>query len=242
MKGYHIAVVGATGATGAELLRVLERRAFPVAGLRVIGSPRSAGKSVSFHGESVPVEQLGESSFRNIDLAFFCAGSEVSRHFVPVACQNDAIVIDKSSAFRMEPHVPLVVPEINADDLKRHRGVVANPNCTTIIMLMALHPLHRAFGVRRVFATSFQAVSGSGVRGVEELKRQSQTENPPPPSFIRTRLPSICCRMSIHFSKTVTQKRKAKCRMKRARSCICLGCAFRQHVCACRFTAPIPSP
>ncbi len=183
MKGYHIAVVGATGATGAELLRVLERRAFPVAGLRVIGSPRSAGKSVSFHGESVPVEQLGESSFRNIDLAFFCAGSEVSRHFVPVACQNDAIVIDKSSAFRMEPHVPLVVPEINADDLKRHRGVVANPNCTTIIMLMALHPLHRAFGVRRVFATSFQAVSGSGVRGVEELKRQSQTENPPPPSF-----------------------------------------------------------
>jgi aspartate-semialdehyde dehydrogenase len=174
MRGYHIAVVGATGAAGTELLRVLERRNFPVANLRAIGSHRSAGKSIRFREESLPVEMLGEGSFDKIDLAFFCAGGDVSRNYVPVACQAEAIAIDKSSAFRMEPHVPLVIPEINADDARRHRGVIANPNCTTTVMLMALYPLHRAFHVRRVFAASFQAVSGSGTRGVEELGRQTK--------------------------------------------------------------------
>jgi aspartate-semialdehyde dehydrogenase len=172
MTGYHIAVVGATGAAGTELLRVLERRNFPVANLRAIGSERSAGKSIRFREESIPVERLNDGSFDKIDLAFFCAGGDVSRNYVPVACQADAIAIDKSSAFRMERHVPLVIPEINAGDARRHRGVIANPNCTTTVMLMALDPLHRAFGVRRVFAASFQAVSGSGMRGVEELGRQ----------------------------------------------------------------------
>jgi aspartate-semialdehyde dehydrogenase len=174
MRDYHIAVVGATGAAGTELLRVLERRNFPVASLRAIGSERSVGKSVRFRGESIPVEKLADRSFDKIDIAFFSAGGDVSRTHVPIACQADAIAIDKSSAFRMKPHVPLVIPEINADDLRRHRGVIANPNCTTTVMLMALYPLHRVFGVRRVFAASYQAVSGSGTRGVEELARQTK--------------------------------------------------------------------
>jgi aspartate-semialdehyde dehydrogenase len=172
MKGYHIAVVGATGATGTELLRVLERRNFSVAILRAIGSARSAGKSVRFRGEPIQVEQLGNGSFDKIDIAFFSAGGDVSRKYIPIACQSDAIAIDKSSAFRMDPQVPLVIPEINAGDLTQNRGVIANPNCTTTVMLMALNPLHRVFGLRRVFATSFQAVSGSGTRGIEELQRQ----------------------------------------------------------------------
>jgi aspartate-semialdehyde dehydrogenase len=172
MKGYHIAVVGATGAAGTELLRVLERRNFPVASLRPIGSKRSVGKSVRFREEPIPVQELGDRSFDKIDIAFFSAGGDVSRNYVPMACRSDAIAIDKSSAFRMDPHVPLVIPEINAADVRQNRGVIANPNCTTTVMLMALYPLHRVFGVRRVFATSFQAVSGSGARGIEELKRQ----------------------------------------------------------------------
>ena len=172
MKGYHIAVVGATGAAGTELLRVLERRNFPVARLRLIGSKRSAGKSVRFREEPISVQELDDRSFDKIDIAFFSAGGDVSRNYVPMACQSDAIAIDKSSAFRMDPHVPLVIPEINAEDVRQNRGVIANPNCTTTVMLMALYPLHCVFGVRRVFATSFQAVSGSGARGIEELKRQ----------------------------------------------------------------------
>src|SRR2546429_2512343 len=172
MKGYHIAVVGATGAAGTEMLRVLERSNCPVARLRLIGSKRSAGKSVRFREEPISVQELDDRSFDKIDIAFFSAGGDVSRNYVPMACQSDAIAIDKSSAFRMDPHVPLVIPEINAEDVRQNRGVIANPNCTTTVMLMALYPLHCVFGVRRVFATSFQAVSGSGARGIEELKRQ----------------------------------------------------------------------
>jgi len=173
MGGYHIAIVGATGAAGTELLRVLERRSFPVATLRPIGSARSVGKSVQFCGDSVPVEKLDAGSFDKIDIAFFSAGGDVSRSHVPIACQSDATAIDKSSAFRMDPKVPLIIPEINADDVKLHRGIIANPNCTTTVMLMALYPLHKIFRVRRVFAATYQAVSGSGNRGVEELTRQT---------------------------------------------------------------------
>jgi len=175
MGGYHIAVVGATGAAGTQLLRVLERRSFPVASLRPIGSARSVGKSVQFCGDSIPVEKLDPGSFEKIDIAFFSAGGDVSRNYVPIACQADAIAIDKSSAFRMDPHVPLVIPEINAEDVKLHRGVIANPNCTTTVMLMALYPLHKIFRVHRIFAATYQAVSGSGTRGVEELTRQTKT-------------------------------------------------------------------
>ena len=172
MKGYHIAVVGATGAVGAELLGVIERRNFSVASLRAIGSARSAGKSVRFHNDSIPVEELTDRSFDKIDVAFFSAGGEISRKYVPIACQADAIAIDNSSVFRMEPHVPLVIPEINAEDVRGHRGLIANPNCTAAIALMAIYPLHRVFTVCRVFAASYQAVSGSGARAINELRQQ----------------------------------------------------------------------
>jgi aspartate-semialdehyde dehydrogenase len=171
-KSYHIAIIGATGAVGAELLRVLERRNFPVAGLRAISSVRSTGKSIRFHEELIPVQELVEQSFDKIDIAFFSAGGKVSREFVPMARRAGAIVIDNSSVFRMDSDVPLVIPEINAADAYNHSGVIANPNCTTAIALMAIYPLHRAFGVRRVFAASYQAVSGSGARAIDELREQ----------------------------------------------------------------------
>ena len=172
MKEYHVAIVGATGAVGAELLRVLERRNFSVKKLRPISSARSAGKWISFRGESVAVEQLTDRSFDKIDIVFFSAGGELSRSWVPVARESGAVVIDNSSVFRMNADVPLVIPEINGEDARQHRGVIANPNCTTAIALMAIYPLHRVFGVRRVLAASYQAVSGSGQRAIDELTRQ----------------------------------------------------------------------
>ncbi len=173
-KEYHIAIVGATGAVGVELFRVLERRNSPVATIRALASKKSAGKKVSFRKQPVAIEELGENSFDKIDIAFFSAGGDRSRKFVPIARNAGAIVIDNSSVFRMDPDVPLVIPEINGEDVKEHRGVIANPNCTTAVALMALYPLHRAFGVKRVFAASYQAVSGSGARAIAELKEQVQ--------------------------------------------------------------------
>jgi len=183
-KEYHIAIVGATGAVGAELLRVLERRNFPVAKIRALASGKSAGRKIQFRNDSIIVEELGENSFAKIDIAFFSAGGEISRKFVPVARKAGAIVIDNSSVFRMDPDVPLVVPEINGDDAKQHRGLIANPNCTTAVALMAIYPLHRAFGIRRVFAASYQAVSGSGARAIDELQKQAEAvgkDRQPPP-------------------------------------------------------------
>jgi aspartate-semialdehyde dehydrogenase len=171
-KKYHVAVVGATGAVGIELLRVMERRKFPVVDLRLLASPRSTGRKLQFGGREFSVKSVGENSFAGIDLVFFSAGSGISKQFAPLARAAGAIVIDNSSAFRMEPDVPLVIPEINPEDARAHCGLIANPNCTTAVALMALYPLHRAFGLRRVFASSYQAVSGSGARAIEELKRQ----------------------------------------------------------------------
>ncbi|HEY8835184.1 MAG TPA: aspartate-semialdehyde dehydrogenase, partial [Chthoniobacterales bacterium] len=145
-------------------------------------SERSAGRSVSFREEEIVAQQLSQKSFEGIDLAFFSAGGNISREYAPIARDAGAIVIDNSSVFRMEPEVPLVIPEINGDDVRQHRGLIANPNCTTAVALMALYPLHRAFGVRRVIAASYQAVSGSGARAIEELRSQVQAaaENQPP--------------------------------------------------------------
>ncbi|PYJ07261.1 MAG: aspartate-semialdehyde dehydrogenase, partial [Verrucomicrobia bacterium] len=169
-KSYHIAIVGATGAVGAELLDVLERRGFPVERLLPLSSARSAGKVVSFRNSEIAVEELSPESFKGIDLAFFSAGGDISRRYAPFAREAGAIVIDNSSVFRMEADVPLVIPEINGEDVRQHSGLIANPNCTTAVTLMALYPLHRAFGVRRVFAASYQAVSGSGARAIHELR------------------------------------------------------------------------
>ena len=171
-KKYHVAILGATGAVGIELLRVMERRAFPVADLRLLASPRSAGKSLEFRGQDFSIAALEQNSFAGIDLAFFSAGAGTAKQFAPIARRAGAVVIDNSSAFRMDADVPLIIPEINPEDIRRHRGMIANPNCTTAVALMALHPLHSAFGLRRVFASSYQAVSGSGSRAIEELKQQ----------------------------------------------------------------------
>jgi aspartate-semialdehyde dehydrogenase len=180
-KHYHIAVVGATGAVGVEMFRVLERRGFPVASIRAFSSKRSADKSAKFHDEKIPVAELARESFQGIDLALFSAGTAIAREFAPIARDAGAIVIDNSSTFRMEPEVPLIIPEINGDDVKLHRGIIANPNCTTAVALMAIYPLHRVFNVERVFAASYQAVSGSGARAIAELEQQvrAAAENQP---------------------------------------------------------------
>lgn len=171
-KSRRIAIVGATGAVGLELLDVLTRRQFPVASMHLLASARSAGKTQSFQGEDLRIEELRADSFAETDIVFFSAGGDISRKFAPLAREAGAVVIDNSSAFRMEPDVPLVIPEINGADVEGHRGLIANPNCTTAVTLMALFPLHLAFGVRRIFASSYQAVSGTGARAIAELEAQ----------------------------------------------------------------------
>lgn len=169
-----VAIVGATGAVGCELLSVLEQREFPLDDLVLLASPRSAGNTLRFRGEEVPVRALDEGSFRGVDLALFSAGASVSRQFAPRAVADGAVVVDNSSAFRMDPEVPLVVPECNAGDLAGHRGIVANPNCSTILMVLALAPLQRAVGLRCVVASTYQAASGAGQRAMEELDTTSR--------------------------------------------------------------------
>ena len=171
--GMVVAVVGVTGAVGQTTLKILQERKFPVRALRAFASARSAGKTVTFKGEAIPVEVVGPDSFKGVDLALFSAGSAQSRELAPLAVKAGAIVIDKSNAFRMDPQVPLVVPEINPHAVKGHRGILACPNCTTIVTVMPLKPLHDAGRLRRVVATSYQAVSGAGVNGVEELRSQT---------------------------------------------------------------------
>lgn len=171
-KKYHVAIVGATGAVGIEMLRVLERRKFPVGKLTLLASVRSAGKSLTFRGEETRVRELTEDSFGGVDVALFSAGSGISKKYAPHAVQAGAIVVDNSSAFRMDEKVPLVVPEVNGGDVAHHSGIVANPNCTTAVALMALYPLHRAFGVKRIFASTYQAVSGTGAQAIIELRNQ----------------------------------------------------------------------
>jgi aspartate-semialdehyde dehydrogenase len=172
-SGVVVAVVGVTGAVGQTTLKILEERKFPVRELRAFASARSAGKTVTFKGEPVRVEAVHAGAFQGVDVALFSAGSAQSREYAPHAVKAGAVVVDKSSAFRMDPHVPLVVPEINAHAVRGHQGIVACPNCTSIVTVMPLKPLHDAGRLRRVVATSYQAVSGAGVNGVEELRSQT---------------------------------------------------------------------
>ena len=168
----HVAVVGATGAVGLEMIKTLEKCNFPVGKLTLLASARSVGKKLKFRSEEVAVKELTKTAFAGIDIALFSAGSSISKEFAPIAAQADCVVIDNSSAFRMDDQVPLVIPEINASDVKWHKGIIANPNCTTAVTLMALYPLHQAFNVKRIFASSYQAVSGTGAKAIEELRRQ----------------------------------------------------------------------
>ena len=168
----HVAVVGATGAVGIEMIRTLERRNFPVGKLTLLASARSVGKKLTFRGTEITVEELTHDAFAGIDIALFSAGGSISRDYAPSAVKAGCVVVDNSSYFRQDPTVPLVVPEINAADVASHQGIIANPNCTTAITLMALYPLHQAFGVKRIFASSYQAVSGTGAKAIEELEKQ----------------------------------------------------------------------
>jgi len=172
--GYVVAVAGATGAVGEVMLQVLEERKFPVRRVKPLASERSVGKVLKFQGEEVKVEQLTGGAFQGVDIALFSAGASRSKEFAPAAWKSGAVVVDNSSAFRMEPDVPLVVPEINPHAIAQYtnRGIIANPNCTTIVTLMALAPLHRHSRIKRVVASSYQAVSGAGAKALEELKLQ----------------------------------------------------------------------
>jgi len=171
-KQPHVAVVGATGAVGIEMIKTLEKRNFPVGKLTLLASIRSAGKTLAFRDEQTTVQELTADSFTGIDIALFSAGGSISKEFAPIAAKAGCVVVDNSSAFRMDDSVPLVIPEINAGDIKNHRGIIANPNCTTAITLMALYPLHQAYNVKRIFASSYQAVSGTGAKAIDELQRQ----------------------------------------------------------------------
>ena len=170
---YVVAVVGATGAVGNEMIATLEQREFPVGKLRLFASERSEGKSLDFGGKKLPVETLNEDSFKGIDIALFSAGAERSKNWAPVAVQSGCVVIDNSSQWRMDPEVPLVVPEVNPHDLNWHKGIIANPNCSTIQMVVALKPIHDAAKIRRVVVTTFQAVSGTGKKAMDELMQQT---------------------------------------------------------------------
>jgi aspartate-semialdehyde dehydrogenase len=168
----HVAVVGATGAVGVEMIKTLEKRSFPVGKLTLLASARSVGKKLNFRGEEVQVKELTKDAFAGIDIALFSAGGAISKEYAPIAARAGCVVVDNSSAFRMDEAVPLVIPEINAADVKWHKGIIANPNCTTAVTLMALYPLHAAFGCKRIFASSYQAVSGTGAKAIAELERQ----------------------------------------------------------------------
>src|SRR3954471_17936510 len=171
-KQPHVAVVGATGAVGVEMIKTLEKRNFPVGELTLLASARSVGKKLTYKGKEIAVKELTKDSFKGVEIALFSAGGSISKEFAPIAARAGCVVVDNSSAFRMDDQVPLVVPEINAADVRLHKGIIANPNCTTAITLMALYPLHQAFNVKRIFASSYQAVSGTGAKAIEELKRQ----------------------------------------------------------------------
>ncbi len=165
-----VAIVGATGAVGVELLNCLSARNFPLGGLKLLASARSAGRTLTFNGEELLIEELTEDSFDGVDIALFSAGSGISKRFAPIAVKAGAVVIDNSSAFRMEASVPLVVPEVNGEALHRHRGIVANPNCVAAIATVALAPLHRAHPIRRLNISTYQAASGAGAAAMEELR------------------------------------------------------------------------
>lgn len=170
----RLAIAGVTGAVGQEFLAILQQRDFPFAELKLLASARSAGKQITFKGKTYTVEELTEDSFADVDLALFSAGGSISKKFAPIAAAAGCVVVDNSSAFRMDPKTPLVVPEVNPDDIDWHQGIIANPNCSTIIMNVPVWPLHQAFGVKRVVVSTYQAASGAGAAAMAELEQQAR--------------------------------------------------------------------
>ncbi|HEY9874084.1 MAG TPA: aspartate-semialdehyde dehydrogenase [Candidatus Obscuribacterales bacterium] len=173
-NSYRVAILGATGAVGTELLELLEGRNFPIADLKLLASPRSAGRTLPFKGEELPVEAVSDRAFDNIDIVLASAGGSTSKVYAPKAVNAGAVVIDNSSAFRLDPQVPLVVPEVNPEAAATHKGIIANPNCTTILMAVAVWPLHQLQPIQRLVAATYQSASGAGARAMEEVKAQTQ--------------------------------------------------------------------
>ncbi len=174
MPGYRVAILGATGMVGREFIKILQQRRFPVSDLVLLASDRSAGKSMAYASKEILVEETSEDSFEGVDIVLASAGADISRKFSPIAAASGAVVVDNSRAFRMEPDVPLVVPEVNPEDARQHHGIIANPNCSTIQMVVALYPLHQVNPIRRVVVDTYQAVSGTGTPAVDELMSQSR--------------------------------------------------------------------
>lgn len=174
MSGYRVAILGATGMVGQEFIKVLEQRRFPMASVSLLASDRSAGRMMTVNGQELEVNEATGDSFNGIDIALFSAGADISRQFSPVAARSGAVVIDNSAAFRMDKDVPLVVPEVNPEDIKKHHGIIANPNCATIQMLLALYPLHKVNKVKRIIVTTYQSVSGTGTAAVDETIAQTK--------------------------------------------------------------------
>ena len=173
-QGLHVAVVGATGAVGQQMIKTLEKRDFPIKQLTLLSSSRSAGTKIMYKDQEITVQEAKPESFEGVDIALFSAGGNISLQFAPEAVKRGAIVVDNTSAYRMDKNVPLVVPEVNEEDLKEHQGIIANPNCSTIQMVAALQPIRRAYGLNKVLVSTYQAVSGSGAAAIEELQEQTQ--------------------------------------------------------------------
>ena len=174
MKGTNVAIVGATGMVGQEFIKVLEQRSFPMTSVRLYASDRSHGRKMKVRGEELEVKETTPDSFKGIDIALFSAGADISKQFSPIAARTGAVVIDNSAAFRMDPEVPLVVPEVNPEDIKKHKGIIANPNCSTIQMVVVLFPLHKVNPIKRITVATYQSVSGTGLAAVDELIGQSK--------------------------------------------------------------------
>lgn len=181
-----VAVVGASGAVGNVLVRLLSERRFPIRSIKFLASERSLGKTIDFNGRSYPIEPLSSAAFEGVDIVLSSTPASISRQYSPIAARAGAVVVDNSSAWRMDPNVPLVVPEVNPHDVARHQGIIANPNCSTIQMVVALKPLHDAFRIRRVIVSTYQSVSGAGAKGLHELEEQTAAHvhrrEPPAPS------------------------------------------------------------
>jgi aspartate-semialdehyde dehydrogenase len=171
---FNVAVVGATGAVGEQILRLLAERSFPIKSLTLLSSARSAGTKISFQGRELTVEEATPESFRGVDIALFSAGGDVSKALIPHAVEHGAVCIDNTNAYRMDPETPLVVPEVNIDKISGHKGIIANPNCSTIQMVAALKPLYDRYGISRIIVSTYQAVSGAGAKAIRELTRQSR--------------------------------------------------------------------
>ncbi|GAG73197.1 unnamed protein product [marine sediment metagenome] len=174
MKKYNVAICGATGAVGETILKVLQERNFPVEKLKLLASYRSVGKKYKFLNQDIMVEELTKDAFKDTEIVLFSIGAELSKEFAPIAVENGATVIDNSSAFRMDKDVSLVVPEVNPQDVLGHKGIIANPNCSTIVMVVAINPIHKISKIKRIVASTYQAVSGTGRKAIEELKKQSR--------------------------------------------------------------------